>query len=50
MRGLANLPRITAVAMFMSGESQARLKEVLKEMDCLAGPGERELWNKAFSL
>merc|ERR1712013_241273 len=50
VRGLANLPRITAVAMFMSRESQARLKEVLKEMDCLAGPGERELWNKAFSL
>ena len=32
---MANLPRITAVAMFMSRESQARLKEVLKDTDSM---------------
>merc|ERR1712130_407804 len=50
VRGLASLPRVTAVAMFMSSEAQSKLKEVLKELDCLAGPGEREVWQKAFSL
>merc|ERR1719220_2136270 len=50
VRGLASLPRVTAVAMFMSSEAQAKLKEVLKELDCLAGPGEREVWQKAFSV
>ena len=50
MRGLASLPRVTAVAMFMSLEAQAKLKEVLKELDCLAGPGEREVWQNAFSV
>ena len=50
VRGLASLPRVTAVAMFMSLEAQAKLKEVLKELDCLAGPGEREVWQKAFSV
>ena len=50
VRGLASLPRVTGVAMFMSSEAQAKLKGVLKELDCLAGPGEREVWQKAFSL
>ena len=50
VRGLASLPRVTAVAMFMSSEAQVKLKEVLKELDCLAGPGEREVWQKAFSV
>ena len=47
---MASLPRVTAVAMFMSSEAQKKLKEVLKEMDCLARPGEKEDWQKAFSL
>ena len=50
VRGLASLPRVTAVAMFMSSEAQVKLKEVMKELDCLAGPGEREAWQKAFSV
>ena len=50
VRGLASLPRVTAVAMFMSSEAQVKLREVLKELDCLAGPGEREAWQKAFSV
>jgi len=50
VRGLAGLPRVAAVAMFLSTQERARLAAVVEEVRCVAGPGEADAWRTTFAL
>jgi len=50
VRGLSKLPRISAVAMFMSEQEKKWFTTVIAELECITGPEERQQWAKLFSL
>merc|ERR1711892_1344360 len=49
LEGLSGLPRVSAIAMFMSKQDQDRLRYVIGELEN-AQPADIERWKKVFSL
>jgi len=49
LEGLCGLPRVSAVAMFMSKQDQDRLRYVIDELENV-NPGDAARWKKVFSL
>jgi len=49
LEGLSGLPRVSAIAMFMSKQDQDRLRYVIGELEN-ANPADIERWKKVFSL
>jgi hypothetical protein len=49
LEGLCGLPRVSAVAMFMSKQDQDRLRYVIGELENV-NPGDAARWKKVFSV
>lgn len=49
LQGLAGLPRVSAIAMFMSKQDQDKLRYVIGELE-IANPDDIQRWKKVFSL
>eukprot|EP00092_Neocalanus_flemingeri_P016263 GFUD01017608.1.p1 GENE.GFUD01017608.1~~GFUD01017608.1.p1 ORF type:complete len:533 (+),score=180.88 GFUD01017608.1:197-1600(+) len=49
LQGLSGLPRVSAIAMFMSKQDQDRLRYVIGELE-IANPDDKLRWEKVFSL
>merc|ERR1719244_1001955 len=49
LRGLSGLPRVSAVAMFMSSQDQEKMRYLIGELECVEKT-EKEKWIKTFSL
>lgn len=49
LKGLSSLPRVSAVAMFMSSQDQEKMRYIIGELECV-NQGDKDLWKKAFSL
>jgi len=49
LQGLSGLPRVSAIAMFMSKQDQDRLRYVIGELE-IANPEDKKRWEKVFSI
>jgi len=49
LQGLSGLPRVSAIAMFMSKQDKDRLRYVIGELE-IANPEDKQKWVKVFSL
>jgi len=49
LQGLSGLPRVSAIAMFMSKQDQDRLRYVIGELE-MVSPDEKKRWENAFSI